>query len=259
MDGRSVAYLRCSTCRGTLARGIEALRCTQCDRSFPLDDGIPVLLDQDAPGMRETIAALDAETARYALVLGAISAVAMIWLPAERRRLIGRVGLRAGDTVLDHCAGPGGNFPAIAAAIGPSGRLVAMDLSRAMARQARRFARRKRIEVDIHQADALSLPYADDCFDAVVHAGAVNQFGDGKRRVVAEMVRVTRPGGTITIIDEGIEPGRERAWWARLLIRRNGLFASRPPLDVLPAGVDPEVEWVLRGLFYQIVFHKPSS
>jgi SAM-dependent methyltransferase len=255
----SIGYLRCPVCGGGIAPAPSTLSCTQCRRSFPFDNGIPVLLDQDSAVMRENIAALDAETARYTLVLTAIALVARVWLPAERRRLICRIGLCPGGMVLDHCSGPGGNLPALASAIGPSGKLVAMDLSRAMVQEARRFARRRNITVDIHQADALNLPYADACFDAVVHYGAINQLGDGKRQVVSEMVRVTKSGGTIVILDEGIEPGKETTWWAKLLTWRNELFASRPPLELLPKGVDPQVEWVLRGLFYQIVFRKPSS
>jgi ubiquinone/menaquinone biosynthesis C-methylase UbiE len=133
-----------------------------------------------------------------------------------------------------------------------------MDLSQAMVQEAQKVARRKNIAVDIHQADALKLPYADACFDAVVHYGAINQFGAGKRQAIDEMVRVTKAGGTIVILDEGIEPGKEATWWARLLIWRNELFASQPPVELLPKGVEPRVEWVLRGLFYQIVFRQPS-
>jgi ubiquinone/menaquinone biosynthesis C-methylase UbiE len=207
--------------------------------------------------MRDTIAALDAETTRYTLVLAAISFLARVWLPAERRRLINRLGLRPGDMVLDHCTGPGGNLPAIAAAISPSGTLVAMDLSRAMVQQAWKLARGKNIEVDVHQTDALHLPYADACFDAVVHYGAINQFGDAKRQAIDEMVRVTKSGGTIAILDEGIEPRKRDSWRSKLLIWRNQLFASSPPLELLPKGVDPKVEWAVGGIFYHIVFRKP--
>jgi len=256
MDPASVAYLRCPTCHCGFDLAICALRCTQCRRVFPLDDGIPVLLDQDSVAIRKTIATLDAEMARYTLVLGAISLLARIWLPAERRRLIGRIGLRPGDTVLDHCTGPGGNLPAIAAAIGPCGKLVGMDLSKAMVHQARRFARRRQIKADIHQSSAFQLPYANECFDALIHYGAINQFGDSKHQAMDEIIRVTKPGGTIVILDEGIKPGNEDAWWARLLIWRNKLFASRPPLDLLPEGTHPQVEWAVHGIFYHIVFRK---
>ena len=144
--------------------------------------------------------------ARYTLVLCAIALLARTWLPAERRRLIGRIGLRPGDTVLDHCTGPGGNLPAIAAAIGPCGKLVGMDLSKAMVHQARRFARRRQIKADIHQASAFQLPYANECFDALIHYGAINQFGDSKHQAMDEIIRVTKPGGTIVILDGGSSP-----------------------------------------------------
>jgi ubiquinone/menaquinone biosynthesis C-methylase UbiE len=209
--------------------------------------------------MREHIAALDVEMARYPLFLMAVAVLARVWPPAERRRLIGRIGLCPGDMVLDHCTALGQNLPAIASAIGPSGKLVAMDLSRAMVLKARRFVQRKHMTVDIHQADALNLPYADSCFDAVVHYGAINQFESHQRRAIDEMLRVTKPGGTITILDEGIEPGKETTWWAKLAMWKNPLFASHPPLELLPNGVEPRVAWVLRGLFYEIIFQKPSN
>lgn len=258
---QSIAYLRCPVCRGKLAARTETLDCTQCGRAFPVNDGIPVLLDHGSPEVREKVRMLDQDMApyRYPLLLGAISVLALAWIPAERRRMIGGIGLRPGDTVLDHCTGPGGNLPVIAAAIGPSGKLVAMDLSGVVVHQARRFAQRQNIKVDIHQADAASLPYADDSFDAVIHYGAFNQFGDDKPEAMNEIVRVTKPGGTIVILDEGIEPGREHTWKARLLTWRNKLFASRPPLDLLPNGADPQVEWKLRGIFYHIMFRKPSG
>ena len=259
MNPASIGYLRCPACGGEIAPAPCALGCTQCGLSFPLDNGIPVLLVRHTAVMQENIAVLDAETARYTLVLTAIALIARVWLPAERRRLIGRIGLCPGDMVLDHCTGPGGNLPALASAIGPSGRLVAMDLSHAMVHEAQKLARRQQMTLDIHQADALHLPYADACFDAVVHYGAINQFGDAKRQAIDEMVRVTKSGGTIVILDEGIEPGKDTTWWAKLLMWRNALFASRPPLEMLPRGIDPHVEWVLRGLFYQIIFRKPSS
>jgi len=259
MNLMSIGYLRCPACGGGIVPVPCSLSCRQCRRSFPFDDGVPVLLEQDTTAVREQIAALDEEMARYPLFLMAVALLVRVWPPAERRRLIGRIGLRPGDMVLDHCTALGRNLPAIASAIGPSGKLVAMDLSRAMVQEARRFARRKHMTVDIHQADALNLPYADSCFDAVVHYGAINQFKSRQHRAIDEMVRVTKPGGTITILDEGIEPGKETTWWAKLAMRRNPLFASHPPLELLPKGVDPHVAWVLRGLFYEIIFRRPAN
>ena len=254
-------YLRCPACRGAIHDEHSGLRCAQCSRLFPIVGGIPALLAEapTAPAVSARTRALDAEAARYAFLMAGLAVLARVWLPAERRRLISALALKPGDRVLDHCSGPGNNLPAIAACLGPEGTIVAMDLSREMLRRAQRWAERRHARVDLHQADAAALPYADGVFAAVIHVGAINQFGDATRRAVAEMVRVTRPGGTVAIVDEGLEPSRAQTLLGRLLVRRNALFASRPPLDALPPGVHPEVRWVIRGIFYQIVFRTPGS
>jgi uncharacterized protein YbaR (Trm112 family) len=59
----SMGYLRCPACGGEIAPAPCALGCTQCSRFFPLNNGIPVLLEQDTAAVREHIAALDAEMA----------------------------------------------------------------------------------------------------------------------------------------------------------------------------------------------------
>ncbi|MDO9541805.1 MAG: methyltransferase domain-containing protein [Kiritimatiellia bacterium] len=253
MNSSPIEYLRCPVCGGKLATKPNALQCAPCQRSYPVADEIPALLAQP----NENDAALDAETGRYPMLMLAFAVLAHVWLPTERKRLIGQLGIRPGDMVLDHCTGPGENFQAIASLVGPSGKLVAMDLSRAMVKEAQRFARAKHIAADIQQADALKLPYADNCFNAVVHYGAINQFDD-KRKAIDEMLRVTKPGGVITILDEGLKPGNENTWLSRLLIWKNKLFASQPPLDLIPPATNPRIEWVLNGICYQIIFRKPS-
>ena len=257
MNSFPIEYLRCPACGGKIAAAPGALQCVSCQCSYPVEDDIPSLLAPGRSVSKESEAALEAETARYPMLMLAFSLLGLVWLPAERKRLIGRIGIRAGDIVLDHCAGPGGNFPAIAALTGPAGKLVAMDLSRAMVHEARRFARAKHIAADIQRADALNLPYADNCFDAVVHYGAINQFDD-KRKAIDEMLRVTKPGGVIAVLDEGMAPGKENTWLAKLLVWKNKLFASQPPLDLIPPAANPKIEWVLNGICYQIIFRKPS-
>ena len=96
-----------------------------------------------------------------------------------------------------------------------------MDLSRAMVQEAQKLSRREQIAVDIHQADALHLPYADACFDAVVHYGAINQFGGGKWQAIDEMVRVTKCRRDDRHPRRGYRPGKDTTWWARRLMWRN--------------------------------------
>jgi hypothetical protein len=70
---------------------------------------------------------------------------------------------------------------------------------------------------------------------------------------------VTKPGGLVVLLDEGLPPSRRTGWWGRLLIRKNPLFASHPPVHLLPPGSAPEVRWVVRGLFYEIRLRKPAA
>jgi ubiquinone/menaquinone biosynthesis C-methylase UbiE len=208
---------------------------------------------------RRQIAALDADMRRHDWVVLKMSLATLTWVPRERARLLRSLPIARGATVLDHCTGPGSNLPCLAAAVGPEGRLAAMDLSGLVLGKARSFARRRGIAVALAQADAAALPYATATFDAVVHYGALNQFGDGTKAAIDEILRVTKPGGLVVLLDEGLPASRRDGWWGRLLIRKNPLFASHPPVHLLPPGSRPEVRWVVRGLFYEIRLRKPAA
>ena len=58
-----------------------------------------------------------------------------------RRRAIGRLGLRPGDTVVDVACGTGLSFALIEKAIGPTGNLIGLDLSSDMLAVARERVR----------------------------------------------------------------------------------------------------------------------
>src|ERR1700761_5325847 len=51
---------------------------------------------------------------------------------SQRRKAVGALGLRPGDTVVDMACGTGLNFSLIQQAIGPNGRLIGVDLTDAM-------------------------------------------------------------------------------------------------------------------------------
>jgi SAM-dependent methyltransferase len=238
----------------TAVRTVSPGRAMECDGSA----GTQPLMQPDV-AIRHRIAALDADMRHHDWVVAKMSLATMTWIPAERARLLQSLGVEPGQTVLDHCTGPGSNLPTLAAALGRTGTLVAMDLSGLVVRQARALAERLAIDAHVQQADASALPYSDETFDVVVHYGALNQLGDDQRAAVDEIVRVTRPGGLVVLLDEGLEEHRRDSWWGRLLIWGNPLFAARPPLHLLPAGAEPVVRWVIRGMFYEIRFRKPRA
>jgi ubiquinone/menaquinone biosynthesis C-methylase UbiE len=81
---------------------------------------------------RERAQRLYAELASHYDRSAIIRAIAPI-----RRRALARLAAAPGETVLDVACGTGINFPAIEQAIGPSGRLIGIELSRDMLAVAR--------------------------------------------------------------------------------------------------------------------------
>jgi ubiquinone/menaquinone biosynthesis C-methylase UbiE len=134
-----------------------------------------------------------------------------------------------------------------------------MDLSSRMLRQGLARAARKGIRAEVQVADAMALPYPDGFFDAVIHVGAIQQFGQGKRKAIDEMLRVTREAGTVLIVDENLAEGKKDTWWGRYLTRQNPMFLDPPPIDLVPKKTHPQLKWILGGLCFQILCRKPSG
>ena len=101
--------------------------------------------------------------------------------------------LRAGSKVLDVAAGNGN--VALAAARRWC-EVVATDYVPALLDRARERSEADRLAIAFQEADAESLPFAADTFDAVVSTFGV-MFTPDQERAAAEMVRVCRRGGKI--------------------------------------------------------------
>ena len=112
--------------------------------------------------------------------------------------------LAPGQRVLDVGCGAGGALPAIIERISPGGQAVGVDLSETMIAEAkRRWAspgRPLRFEI----ADARALPFETGSFDAC-RTDRMMSHVPQPEVALAEMLRVTRPGGRIAVIDVDIE------------------------------------------------------
>lgn len=112
------------------------------------------------------------------------------------------IDLQPGDAVLD--VGCGGGLDALLAArrVGPDGRVVGIDLTPEMVRNAREAARQARVKnATFQDAIAEKLPFPDGSFDVVLANNVVNDLCFDKAAVLAEMYRVLRPGGALTVAD----------------------------------------------------------
>ena len=121
-----------------------------------------------------------------------IAGVDRRFLAASRAWVCGR----ASGEVLEVAIGTGLNLP-----LYPDGvRLTGLDVNPDMLAGARRRAATLGRTVDLVVGDAMDLPYADDRFDTVVSTWSLCGVPD-ERQVVAEMVRVLRPGGSLLLAD----------------------------------------------------------
>lgn len=108
--------------------------------------------------------------------------------------------LRAGDAVLDVGCGHGACVPLLARRVGPAGRVVGIDASRAMVAEARRRYDGSGLPVEFRLGDAQALPFDNASFDAA-RADRVLLFVGDPRQALAELIRVTRPGGRIAVTE----------------------------------------------------------
>jgi SAM-dependent methyltransferase len=115
-------------------------------------------------------------------------------------RLAQLLKLTRESVVLDVASGKGTSALYLAETTGC--RVVGVDLSEENVAQARAEASARRLDSRVHfqVADAESLPFAENSFDAVVCECAFCTFPE-KRRAAAELERVLKPAGRIGISD----------------------------------------------------------
>jgi SAM-dependent methyltransferase len=111
-------------------------------------------------------------------------------------RAVAELGPPPGAAVLDAACGTGRALPALRAAVGPAGRVVAVDLTPEMLAEARRLGR-DRIAALV-EADVLALPLASGSLDAVLAAGLLSHLPEPAAGL-AELARVCRPGGRLAL------------------------------------------------------------
>lgn len=136
-----------------------------------------------------------------------LDAAARLLLPAKLRTY-DLMELEKGHRVLDLGCGPASDTIALAELVGESGRVVGVDADEDMVAEANERAGAAGLagRVTHEHADAASLPVDDDSFDSCRSERVFQHLPDPSAGL-EELIRVTRPGGRIVILDTDYASG----------------------------------------------------
>ena len=178
---------------------------------------------------------------------------------------IGALRLRPGALVLDIGCGTGLNFPLIREAVGPAGRIVAVDANASMLSHARAKAERSGWEnIDLVCADAttllpgwlnerLSPDHRPDGAGAVLFTYSLSLMANWPKAWLSATA-AARPGARVTIVDVRTPTGLATALspLARLACLLGGSDITAHPWTALEQECTDVQAWSLRGGHIQV-------
>ncbi len=107
-----------------------------------------------------------------------------------------------GSSVLDHACGAGTDLLLAARRVGPTGLAIGVDMTPAMRACAEASAEQAGLgdQLEVRAGFYEDLPVEDASIDVVISNGVLNLAPD-KTRVLAEIMRVLKPGGRLYLAD----------------------------------------------------------
>ncbi len=116
------------------------------------------------------------------------------------RHLLEEAQLRPGETVLEVGCGTGVLDRWLARHTGGANRVVGLDISPYLLREATALVRKEDLEgvIEFREGRAEALPFPDSSFDVAMSSTVIQRVDAD--RMLREMVRVTKPGGRVAVV-----------------------------------------------------------
>ena len=140
--------------------------------------------------------------------------------------------IQEGERVLDVACGTGRGTVGLAGAVGPQGRVDALDLTEAMIEQARSKIEQLGLSerVVFKQGDARDLDYPDASFDLVYNGYMFDLIPlDGFMPILKEMARVLKPGGRLVLLNMS-KPDERETFFETIYQKGWAVMPCRPVL-----------------------------
>lgn len=245
MKRATLELLCCPHCQATLSlrndRGESivydgTLSCSNCERCFPIKNGIVESISpHELEGLNRRFARFYERFARFEAVIDKLSFSPMGGERKARNEILRRLEPGNGR-ILEVSIGSGGNLPYLFES--PElGEVYGLDISSAQLNRCRWLAMKRGWPVDLFLGMAEALPFKAESFDCVFHIGGINFFSE-KKKAIQEMIRVARPGCKIVIADESERVAKLIARLFRLRSNQGGTVDTSAPVHLVPATME---------------------
>jgi phosphatidylethanolamine/phosphatidyl-N-methylethanolamine N-methyltransferase len=157
----------------------------------------------------------------------------LFFVQSLRQKAVGLLQLKSGDRVLDVGCGPGGSFPYLVEAVGPTGEVVGVEISPEVVINAtRRIEANHWSNVRVVEADARTV-MLDGQFDGLLMLGAPDAYASPQ--ALENLLGYLKPDAVVVAFGAKLSrrlPGRALNLLFRSLIRFS--FSSTPALNYEP-------------------------
>ena len=234
----------------------EVLVSVHSGERFLVRDGIPLLLDEtEVSGFNKRYQGLYNRIAGfYDIAINLFAHMAGGGEEHFRRQYLQELEVQDGDRVLEVSIGTGANLHYLTTNVSYFG----LDISWAMLKRCQKNLKQWQREAELVLGNAEELPLFDESFDTVLHVGGINAFND-PAKAIGEMIRVSRAGSKIVIVDETAKMMESIAWMpsVRRWLQEHGERFSAP-IGLVPEGMkDVHARDFAKGNMYCLTFRKP--